>query len=150
MAIQWNPNNAAMKICIDHISGSSYSGRIFSRRLKSPMFFSDPASLILQTEDLMEQQNFPQAFQRIRRFRAQARKIECAAETLEEAMEEETVKAAKGEKATFLLYVLTRRNSSWQGRVDFLDGSPSVRYVSALDLIRLVEEHLDEEAQKEE
>ncbi|MCL1905795.1 MAG: hypothetical protein FWG06_02165, partial [Clostridiales bacterium] len=50
----------------------------------------------------------------------------------------ETVKAAQGETATFGINVTMRQNTSWQGSIDWLDGSDPTDFISALEFIRIV------------
>ena len=60
--------NGVLRICVDRLEGSRAEGRVVSRRLTAPMAFSDLGGLLLQLEALLERQNFPQAFQRMRSF----------------------------------------------------------------------------------
>ena len=53
----------------------------------------------------------------------------------------EAVEAAKGAIATFVIYIITRQNTSWQGKVDWLDGTEE-RFSSALELIYLIDERV--------
>ena len=109
--------SAFLRVCVDQSDGSRISGRVYSQRLTHPMAFSDIGSLVLRLDEVLEKQNFPQAFQRSRTFR-----------------EREIL-------STFTLYVISRRNASWQGWVDWMDGSPRQQFASALELIRMAEEH---------
>ena len=63
-----NHQNGLIRVCVDDIAGNRVSGRVYSQRLTSPMAFLDLGGLLLQLEELLETQNFPQAFQRIRTF----------------------------------------------------------------------------------
>ncbi|HJA64154.1 MAG TPA: hypothetical protein H9719_08495 [Candidatus Intestinimonas stercoravium] len=53
------------------------------------------------------------------------------------------VAGARGEIATFSLNILSRRNATWQGRLDWLDGGPAQVFSSDLELLDLVEQRLD-------
>ena len=65
---------------------------------------------------------------------------------LNSGMSREEVEAARGEAATFQLYVITRRNTTWQGFLDWLDGTPRQEYASVLELIKCVDERLSGKA----
>ena len=137
-----NHSTAALKICVDRATGEGISGRVFSQRLTRPMPFTDIGSLLLQLEAVLDAQNFPQAFQRTRTFNPGKRSHVPAADALEDGMSPAEVEGAQGQAGTFMLYIITRRNTTWQGFIDWLDGSPRVEYHSVLELLKLADEHV--------
>ena len=133
--------NGAIRICVDRMEGNRAGGRVLSQRLTAPMVFSDLGSLLLQLESLLERQNFPQAFQRMRSFTKET--PEYPAGLLPEgAMEAETVAAARGQAATFVLRVLTRQNATWQGVLEWLEGEQRNSFSSDLEFLKLLEQDL--------
>lgn len=143
MPLNLNHMSAALRVCVDKAEEGRISGRVYSQRLTKPVSFTDVGSLLLQVEEVLNKQNFPQAFQRTRTF--VRRKDDTgvpAAASLEDAMSVEEVAAARGEVTTFLIYVITRRSTTWQGRVDWLDGSPSEEFSSVLELIKLTDQRI--------
>jgi hypothetical protein len=52
------------------------------------------------------------------------------------------VARAAGERATFVLQVLSRQNTNWQGYVDFLDGAGNREFESELGFLALVNDFL--------
>ena len=60
----------------------------------------------------------------------------------EEMMAEESVSALHGEKATFLLQITMRRNASWQGFVDWMDGNPRQPFDSTLEFLNALDRQL--------
>ena len=143
--------NGVLRICVDRLEGSRTGGRVFSQRLTAPMEFTDLGGLLLQLEALLERQNFPQAFQRMRSFTKEA--PEHPQGLLPQgAMSEETVEGAKGEKATFELHILTRQNATWQGVLEWLEGEERKNFSSDLEFLKLLEQDLrqiGEQAQAE-
>lgn len=135
-----NHTNAALKVCVDRAGEGRISGRVYSRRLTECIPFADVADLLLRLDAVLDEQNFPQAFQRARSF-TRKQGISKAAASLEEGMSEAEVSEARGEKADFILYILSRRNASWQGRVEWLDGTESP-FESALELIKLTQDRI--------
>jgi hypothetical protein len=144
--LRLNYNSAKLRICVDSVDDSVIGGRVYSGRLKEPLFFPDLNGLVLRLDLLMDEQNYPQAFQRKRTFRPAApasKKSKAAIDTAEEEddrpyMDEETVARAAGEKATFVLQVLSRQNANWQGYVDFLDGAGNREFESELGFLAMV------------
>lgn len=137
-----NHYDAAIRVCVDQIADGHIAGRVVSRRLTSAIVFSDIGKLLLQLEEVFDRQKFPQAFERTRTFTPEQVSRVPVARDLSSGMTEEEVKNTWGKKITFSLYVITRRNTTWQGFVDWLDGSPKQEYASVLSLIRLLDERL--------
>lgn len=132
---------AAMKLCIDSVEPGHISGRVYSQRLVEPMPFEHMTGLLLQLEALMDEQRFPQAFQRIRSFTRQTPQYPEGGAP-EGAMSAEAVDEATGEKLTMILRVLTRQNATWQGELDLLDGNGPVLFASDLEFLKLVTEQV--------
>ncbi len=137
-----NHQNGLIRVCVDDIAGNRVSGRVYSQRLTSPMAFLDLGGLLLQLEELLEAQNFPQAFQRIRTFSPDKLPERSDGVLPEGAMSPEEVSAASGKRATFILHVLTRQNATWQGTVDWLCGGEPDAFSSDLEFLKLVERHI--------
>lgn len=106
------------------------------------MAFSDLSGLALRLEDVFDQQKFPQAYQRMRTFLRENVPDGCAASEPDQGMCEELVGAQHGEVMTFELLVVSRKNCSWQGLVNWLDGSERQKFASFLDLLRLIEQRV--------
>lgn len=131
--------SAALRVCVDQSDNGRISGKVYSQRLTRPMAFSDMGSLILRLDEVLEKQNFPQAFQHSRSFREHESNVPASADP-SEGIPLAEVEQASGALSTFTLYVMSRRNASWQGLVDWMDGSPRQQFASALELIRLAED----------
>ena len=136
----FNHNNSILRICVDRIADRTLSGCVLSRRLTQPLPFNGLTELALQMEAVFEQQNFPQASQRIRTFLRSESFENFAAPSPAHGMGEEMVMEGRGEIATFDVTVISRRNSTWQGVVNWLDGSELREFTSYLDLMRLINE----------
>lgn len=142
MPVNLTDPSVALRVCVDQAEGGRISGRVFSQRLTGPLSFADVGSLLLQLEEVLDRQNFPQAFQRTRTFAKDRASTAPAAPDLGGGMPAEAVEAARGGTATFALYVITRRNTTWQGKVDWLDGQPPEDFSSVLELIKLIDRYL--------
>ena len=132
-------DNSALRICVDSMNDHSVSGRVFSRRLVKAIEFTDLSSLFLRLEQLFDRQRFPQAFQRMRVIvRDTLWQDAASAVDASGGMSEEMVSAQRGTVATFDLRIISRRNATWQGNVDWLDGSARQEFSSTLALLRMV------------
>ncbi len=132
---------SSLRVCIDTAKAGKIGGRVFSMRLAEPLEFNDISEFLLLMEGVMDEQNFPQSFQRKRQFKVKAgaegddKVLQAVTGT---GMAEDTVNAAKGELATFTLRVLTRQNTSWQGHI-FWDGQNTpMSFDSELELTQLM------------
>ena len=134
----FNHNNSVLRICVDRTADHSIGGRILSRRLTAPLSFSDLSDLVLQMEAVFEHQNFPQAYQRMRTFLRSEKEASVAAADPAHGMSEAAVRDGCGAIATFEVTVVSRRNSTWQGFVNWLDGSDSLDFASYLELMHLI------------
>ena len=138
MPIRLNYQSAALRVCVDQIEDGAFCGHIVGQRLSAPITFSDLNEFFAKINALLDVQRFPQAFQSMRAF-ANEHLTEVPAALSEEEMSFfEEVEGAKGECATFLLQVTTRQNSSWQGYIDWLDGSSKQLFNSSLEFVKIV------------
>lgn len=138
----FNHNNSTLRICVDSIADRAISGRVLSKRLTAPYFFPDLNSFVLQMEAIFDVQNFPQAFQQTRTFLRNEKELSLAAADPSCGMSEEEINAGRGKIATIELRVISRRNSTWQGTVNFLDSSTVREFSSYLELMHIADEKL--------
>jgi len=140
-----NHYNAYMKVAVNECADGRIAGVVYSHRLKEPIHFNDTTNLLLQIEAVLDEQDFPRAFQRKRTFGSDERRptrSNLSEEDESEYISEEEVQRVKGEYATFAINVITRQNTSWQGYLDWLDGSPRKAYNSVLELLKMISEGL--------
>lgn len=138
----FNHENSTLRVCIDCVKGRTISGRVLSRRLTQPYVFPDLNSFVLQMEAVFDAQNFPQAYQRMRTFLRNENEETIAAADPSCGMSEEEVNAGRGEIATVELRVQSRKNSTWQGTVNWLDSSIIQEFSSYLELMHIADEKL--------
>lgn len=142
MALRFNYTEAAFRICVDTADDSRICGRIASQRLRSPIAFSDINDLIKQLDTIMDVQLFPKAFMSIRSFSdapPPAQLESPAALSPEEMLDAAVVDSLQGELITFLLHITVRQNASWQGFIEWLDGSPRQNFNSTLEFLRALD-----------
>lgn len=142
MSIRLNYQQSALRVCLDSAEDGAFRGRILSLRLSAPINFFDITDFISQVDALLDVQKFPQAFQRIRSFTDKNSPHVPAVLSKEDMLSSEDVQAALGSAATFMLQIFSRQNASWQGAIDWLDGSERQRFSSTLELLKLVDNRL--------
>lgn len=57
-------------------------------------------------------------------------------------MTEEFTGTVRGEKATFVIQVLYRQNSTWQGSITWVEKQKTQRFRSTLEMIKLMDDVL--------
>lgn len=136
--MELNLNNSSLRICVDRVAHRAVGGRVYGCRLAESIEFENLSSLALLLERLFDEQELPQAFQRTRTFlrEEQAQPLGCSDK--QEGMSEEWVSAQRGEIMTLEVLVLSRRSSTWQGTVDWLDGSERQEFSGYLALLRMI------------
>lgn len=139
MAAIFNHNTGAFRVCVDGTEEGRIRGRILGRRLTAPIPFQDVHGLLLPIERVLDVQTFPRTFQCSRTLTPKVAPPPVpSATSLEDGLPAETVDVACGEVSTFLLYVITRRQATWQGFVNWLDGTPPESYCSVWDLLQML------------
>ncbi len=106
------------RICVDQGS----SGRVYSCRIMEPFAFADLGDLLLKLERILEAQDYPQAAQIIRTFQEGEKRPEYPGLPAS-GMSWERVQEAQGVRMTFDLLILSRFSATWQGYVQWSDGS---------------------------
>lgn len=89
--------------------------------------FRGLTQLLLKLEQVMDDEDMPQSFQKMRTF----------APTMG-YWEHGSVSANMGKQATFALHILFRRNASWQGMLTWLDEKKTMQFRSVLEFISLL------------
>ena len=138
----FNHMNSYLRFCIDSIRDQQIAGKLFSQRFFSPVAFSDLGSVALFLDEVFDQQNFPQAFQRNRTFLAGESDLSNVVDEPGQGMTPAVVCAARGRVVTFDVLVVSRRSSSWQGTVSWLDENNRQEFHSFLELMRMINTRL--------
>ena len=95
--------------------------------------FRSLSQLLIDINHNLDQENFPQSFSAMRKFRAPLKQTE---------LSQTPITQNKGEKATFLIRILFRQNASWQGAVTWVEGNQEEYFRSVLELIVLMDHAL--------
>ena len=137
-----NHGNAGLRVCIDKIENGQVHGWVLGQRLEEPMLFEDLGNLILQIDELLDRQDFPRAFQRRRSFAPAQPTGRMPQELTGSFMEAQMVAQGKGKLVTLEVSIISRQNTSWQGTIDWLDGSKQQGFRSALEFVRHINDRL--------
>lgn len=132
-------------ICIDVVSEGEYSGRIYHKYAEGAVLFKESGQMISILDHLFDELDYPQASTRYRSFQKQnkggptspsKKKDMPQIHTAEEIVEN------RGKEATFILHVQYRQNSTWQGKLIWVEAEDEERFCSVLEFLKLLDSAL--------
>ena len=138
MSIRFNYQEAALRVCVDKADNGAFCGQVVGPRIKSAITFSDLSDFVIKIDSLLDMQKFPQAFQRIRSFTDKPAPTVPGVEVKEEIGSLDNYSSLLGASFTFSFIVVSRQNATWQGYIDWLDGTEKSKFNSTLEFMKLV------------
>ncbi len=131
---------------IDDNSNADYSGRIWNKFHKEPRHFVNLVDMIQKIDDFLDELDFPQRAMEQRSFTQDGMKEDVRDRRMQKGFVVEEIDQNRGTQGTFIVQVKYRQNSTWQGQVNWADKNKTVYFRSALELIKLIDNALGEEA----
>lgn len=129
-------------ICIDDIVDGNAQGKFYNCYSKEPVYFNDICTLVIKIEDFFDKIKFPESSTKLRSFLKS--ETEAVGKGLEKHMKPKEVTEQKGSQATFVVHVQYRQNATWQGNVVWADKNMTKNFRSALELLKLMDQALNE------
>jgi len=123
-----------VNISVDGYENCDIYGRLYTAYSIESTLFTGIVSLLFEMERFYDRLGFPMAATEHRRFNGK--------NTEREAMiviDRDNPLKHTGEKASFIVLVRFRQNSSWQGTMRWLEKGKEVPFRSALELMRLID-----------
>lgn len=118
------------KICVDSYEDRVLKGRLYNSFSQTPIFFNSTMEFLLQMENLMNKTECPEPFSKVRIFQ------QIQAPSSEPARESKEYPDAV---CTFMIRVLFRQNTSWQGRITWMNENREECFRSVLELLLLID-----------
>ena len=137
-----NYQEAALRVCVNTTDDGAFCGKIVGRRIKSEILFADLNDFVIQVDRLLDMQQFPQAFQQMRSFSDKQSPEVPGIQTKDELTPQDEVLSAFGDRMTFSFIIFSRQSSTWQGAIDWLDGTEKQRFNSTLELLKFVDNRI--------
>ena len=140
---QWyiaSPN--AIILCVNCRNGSGREGYLFHGYQKEPTPFKDLGQVTLLMEKLFDELRFPYPGTNERSFLPQQRHYLPTQERIK-IMDDEELLQKHGDIGTFIIRVQHRQNSSWQGRITWMEEDKTIQFRSVWEMIKLIEEAID-------
>ena len=136
-------------LCVDIRQGRRAAGRLYHAYSREAMLFLSMEEAVLQMEQFFDELNFPYPTTNSRRFQ-QEEKRQTNRQERRVIMKDEELLSQHGDLGTFLVHVQHRKNSSWQGRITWMDQNKTVYFRSALEMMKLVADALDSVSNSED
>ena len=132
-----------MVVCVDDYGQDGMvAGKIYYRYRKNPVCFYELTEAILLMEQIFDDIGYPFAGTENRYFLNKG-KPGRKKYTLVRKLSDEDMLKKSGDRGTFIVRVEQRQHSSWQGRVTWVEKNETVVFRSALELIKLMDEALE-------
>ena len=145
-----SPN--AVVLCINELK--SYDGQfhlcgeMYHSYSENPEYFENAEQMTMHMEALYDRLGFPQRTTIERSFIKTEPYYTHSQE--EKVMKDEQVLSQHGEIGTFIVRVQHRQNSSWQGRLTWVDKDQTVNFRSIWEMIKLIESAVDTVSEPED
>ena len=137
-----SPN--AVVLCINDL----YKGEMYHAYQEEGTPFSNLDEMTMHMEAFFDLLGFPHPSTNARSFIKQDPNY--FHEQKEKIMSDEQVLSKHGEIGTFIVRVQHRQNSSWQGRLTWVDKDQTVNFRSIWEMIKLIESAVDSVSMPEE
>lgn len=129
-------------LCVDLREGRRAAGRLYHAYSKEAIPFSGMEEAVFRMEQFFDELNFPHPTTNSRTFQKE-KKQQSMRQERAIIMKDEELLSQHGDLGTFLVHVQHRQNSSWQGRITWMDQKKTVYFRSALEMMKLVADALD-------
>ena len=140
---QWyigSPNGVVL--CVDHASRLQIRGRLYHAYSREGLKIANMEQLLFELEHFYDSIDFPHPSTNNRTFQGEIPHIGHRAGK-EKVMSDEELLGRHGDLGTFIIRVQHRQNSSWQGRITWMDQDKTVYFRSMWEMLKLVDSALD-------
>ncbi len=142
------PNGVVL--CVDKVEEQRLAGRLYHAYSRKPAVFSSIDGVIFALEQFYDSLNFPHPTTDSRSFGKEGYKAGQERPERKKTMKDEELLSMHGDLGTFIIRVQHRQNSSWQGRITWMDKNKTVYFRSIWEMIKLVAGALDTVSVSEE
>ena len=129
-------------LCVDRLGKGAMEGRLVHGYTGEEIPFGTVEEAIFRLEELFDSLQFPHPTTRERSFTAERAPVR-QEEKRERIMKDEALLNRHGDLGTFIVRVQHRQNSSWQGRLTWMEENKTVHFRSIWEMVKLMESALD-------
>jgi len=128
--------------CVNVFNNRGLQGELYHSYSREPCKYDDIIEMLQIMEELYDTLQFPMSSTESRSFFINKKKF--TRKGMAKVMQDEMLLDKRGEKGTFIIQVQYRQNSTWQGKVVWVEENRTQHFRSALELIKLVDGALSE------
>ena len=134
------PNGVVL--CINRARGGELGGVFYHSYSPDPVPFENIEQMTLRMERLYDWLRFPHRSENSRSFSPGERTYQTKEER-NRIMSDQSLLSRHGDMGTFIVRVQHRQNSSWQGRITWMEQDKTINFRSVWELIKLIESAVD-------
>ena len=132
----------AVVLCVDQTSDGEAAGRLYQSYSTRERTFHSMEEVVFLLEGFFDSLNFPHPTTKDRSFGEQ-KQYHNQKRKKERIMKDEVLLSKHGDLGTFIIRVQHRQNSSWQGRLTWMEKNRTVYFRSVWEMVKLMESALD-------
>ena len=140
----------AVVLCINRNAEGELGGQFYHSYSKSPVPFEGIGQMTLRMEKLYDWLRFPYPGNSSRSFTDVTEKTDGRVRERKKIMSDEALLARHGDIGTFIVRVQHRQNSSWQGRITWMEEDRTIQFRSVWEMIKLIESAVDSVCSEED
>lgn len=129
-------------LCVDWSADRQIGGRLYHAYSREAFKITNVEQLLFELERFYDSINFPHPSTNSRTFQGEVQYTSNRAGK-EKVMSDEELLGRHGDLGTFIIRVQHRQNSSWQGRITWMDKDKTVYFRSMWEMLKLVDSALD-------
>ncbi len=130
--------------CVNGFNKRGLQGELYHSYSRESFKYDDIVEMLQTMEALYDSLQFPMSSTESRSFFINRKKF--TRKGMAKIMQDEILLDKRGEKGTFIIQVQYRQNSTWQGKVVWVEENRTQHFRSALELIKLMDGALSEGA----
>lgn len=124
-------------VCIDMAKGFQICGRFYHRYEEKAVFFFSTEQFLFQMEHFLDSLRFPHSATEGRTFRKEGAEKEKNQKRAVKMSDKELLQK-HGELGTFIVRIQHRQNSSWQGRITWMEQDKTLCFRSIWEMLKLI------------
>ncbi len=141
------PNGVVL--CINGSNEGDLSGEFYHSYSTECVPFSGIGQMVLRMEKLYDYLRFPYPGTNSRSF-GKEKKLTRMTEERKKIMSDDALLSKHGDIGTFIVRVQHRQNSSWQGRITWMEQDKTISFRSVWEMVKLIENAVDTVSAEEE
>jgi hypothetical protein len=142
-------------LCIDQVADGCLGGILYHSYSTEGIAFGNAEQMTLEMEKLYDELQFPHPGTNERSFISQKQEptqphVWKKPQERKKIMSDENLLSKHGDLGTFIVRVQHRQNSSWQGRITWMEQNKTICFRSVWEMIKLIESAVDTVSVQEE